>query len=114
MLSFITALLAVPAILSAQEPAPPPQAFDAHGDPLPAFARARLGTVRFRHDHSVGIVRFAPDGQTLLAIDHEDSILRARVWETASGRERHHFTLPTLRLFSLAADSCLLTTWIKR
>jgi len=51
-------------------------ALDAHGDPLPAFARARFGTVRFRHDNTVGIVRFAPDGETILAIDHEGSALR--------------------------------------
>jgi WD40 repeat protein len=39
---------------------------DAFGDPLPAGARARLGSVRFRPTGEVAALRYLPDGQRLL------------------------------------------------
>jgi len=92
--SLVAALLAFPALLPAQESAPPPQAFDIHGDPLPAFARARLGNTRFRHGDPIGLVRFLPDGQ-LLTIGRalHQPALTARVWDSTTGKESYQFTL---------------------
>jgi WD40 repeat protein len=56
---------------------------DLHGDPLPEGAQARLGTIRFRHDHSSLHLRpaFSPDGK-MLATGHDG----IRLWESATGK----------------------------
>src|SRR5438874_5585545 len=55
---------------------------DRFGDPLPAGASARLGTVRFRQGGPVLCVRFAPDGKAVVS-GSDDGLIR--VWEPASG-----------------------------
>jgi RNA polymerase sigma factor (sigma-70 family) len=88
---------------SAQKPAnaPPPQArraeppkpegrpvrADRHGDPLPEYALARLGTVRFRHNGSVDAIAISPDGKTLFG----GGGLSVRAWDAATGKERRRF-----------------------
>ncbi len=57
---------------------------DRHGDPLPKFARDRLGTVRFRQGGQVATLRFAADGKTLLTAGVDNSL---RSWDVKTGRE---------------------------
>jgi WD40 repeat protein len=64
---------------------------DIYGDPLPAGAIARLGTLRLRHlvrDYSgAACVAFAPDGKTLVS----GGDVGALVWDVATGKERGWF-----------------------
>jgi WD40 repeat protein len=58
-------------------------AVDQHGDPLPAGARARLGTVRFRLPEYMQAAALAPDGK-LLAVSNYQTIA---LLDTGTGRE---------------------------
>ncbi|HKI38872.1 MAG TPA: M56 family metallopeptidase, partial [Mycobacterium sp.] len=62
---------------------------DLHGDPLPAGALARLGTVRFRPGQSIERLAFAPDGKTLACWDGSGTL---SLFEAATGKliRRHH------------------------
>jgi RNA polymerase sigma factor (sigma-70 family) len=72
----------------AGRPAPVPRT-DNFGDPLPAGAIARLGTVRFRTAEWVGPFALSPDGRTLAA-----SAGRAvSLWETGTGKPVARFEL---------------------
>ncbi|MBY0522484.1 MAG: hypothetical protein K2R98_03765 [Gemmataceae bacterium] len=66
-------------------------ATDLAGDPLPRFARARLGTLRFRHGSTIASVRYLSDGKSIVTIGQDQSI---RVWEADTGRERYSFVPP--------------------
>jgi WD40 repeat protein len=61
----------------------PAKAFDHFGDPLPAGAVARLGTVRFRNGHGIGALACSPDGRYLASADH--TIIR--LWDISTGKE---------------------------
>ena len=107
--------------ISAQVPAPPleprpsyqypktkisgPPTFvgkDCHGDPMPAGARARLGSIRLRHSDRVGQVIFSPDGKWLAShCRWERSI---KVWETASGKLRRRLKAVDLVKMTFAPD----------
>jgi WD40 repeat protein len=75
------------------DPPPAPVRFDGDGDPLPAGALARAGTLRFRHGGEVSQIAFAPDGRTVFTTAFLDKINNvhdklARAWEVATGRPR--------------------------
>jgi WD40 repeat protein len=57
-------------------------------DPLPAGARLRIGTTRFRHGDIVRAVAFSPDGKQLASASHDHTL---SVWEVPSGREVYRF-----------------------
>jgi WD40 repeat protein len=85
-----------------EEPKPTPKTeqpgTDLYGDPLPTGARARLGTLRFRHlGHGGGkaIVEafaFSPDGKTLASMGHDGSV---STWKMPSGQPLRRFGWPT-------------------
>jgi WD40 repeat protein len=82
-LGFVLWLLAVPVFAS--EKARPRS--DALGDPLPAGAVARLGTVRLRHGDYLRSIRFAPDGKTLISLGQDG----VHVWDATTGKPVRHF-----------------------
>jgi RNA polymerase sigma factor (sigma-70 family) len=68
----------------AQPAAAPRAPVDQLGDPLPADALARLGTIRFRHGSVVTALTFAPDGRSLASAGHDGTI---HIWATTTGKE---------------------------
>lgn len=58
---------------------------DRHGDPLPAGAVARYGTVRLRHGTNINGVGFTPDGKRLCTVSDTDDTVR--LWDPATGKE---------------------------
>src|SRR5262245_44805114 len=64
---------------------PGPPKLDRHGDPLPAGAVARYGTVRLRHGVGLQGLGFTPDGKLLCTLSaSEDSV---KMWDPVSGKE---------------------------
>ncbi|TMQ35120.1 MAG: sigma-70 family RNA polymerase sigma factor, partial [Planctomycetota bacterium] len=64
---------------------------DLYGDPLPAGASKRIGTIRFRHGGGmINALLLAPDGKTLVTNTvYGDRNVRA--WELATGKLLHQF-----------------------
>ncbi len=73
-----------PEMRAADPPSAPTAVMDLYGDPLPAGAAVRLGTVRFRSPDWGGSLAFLPDGKTLVAAGDR----RLLFWDAASGRLR--------------------------
>jgi WD40 repeat protein len=67
---------------------------DLYGDPLPAGAVARLGTVRCRHTGQATVVGFLDGGRQFVTFCHLDGF---RVWDAATGRELCCFGAPADR-----------------
>jgi WD40 repeat protein len=105
---------------AAQGAAPPTVRRDLYGDPLPAGAVARLGSMRLRHLPAGGPLRlaFSPDGRMLASLGRT-----IRVWDTATGRlvrEIEHnsvepsalaFSPDGRRLVSAGASDPALRVW---
>jgi WD40 repeat protein len=70
--------------------AEPPAKVDARGDPLPASAIARLGTIRFRHGDGASFVAFLPGGKEMLTVGRDETV---RFWDVGTGKELRHFRL---------------------
>jgi RNA polymerase sigma factor (sigma-70 family) len=94
---------------SVEKQAEPRPAVDAHGDPLPEGAVARLGTVRFNHGEGLHSLFFSSDGKTIFS-EGGGSI---RIWDAGTGKERDrirmdkvYFAFPT----TLLADGKTLIT----
>lgn len=89
-------------VAAAAEPLLPPEPQkarqDAHGDPLPAHAIARLGTTRGRTTNRINAVRFAADGEHLWVADYYGNVL---YWNPATGQSERALDLST----SFAGDS---------
>lgn len=66
---------------------------DAHGDPLPPRAIARLGTLRFRG--VLGCLTFSPEGKWLAAATAGGGVI---LWETNTGREDRRIDAPAMYL----------------
>jgi WD40 repeat protein len=64
---------------------------DRYGDPIPAGATQRLGTLRLRHAAGTTAVAFSHDG-TKAASSGEDKAIR--VWELSSGKELAKLDVP--------------------
>jgi hypothetical protein len=58
---------------------------DRHGDPLPAGAVARFGTVRLRHGANVQAMAFTHDAKLLCTVSSSDESVR--LWDTTTGKE---------------------------
>ncbi|OWK36054.1 sigma-70 family RNA polymerase sigma factor [Fimbriiglobus ruber] len=65
-----------------------PAHVDAFGDPLPAEALARLGTIRFRHRLHAYAIAFSPDGRHVASAGMGTTV---HIWETATGKEHLRF-----------------------
>ena len=67
---------------------------DRFGDPLPAGALSRLGTLRFRTGNPGGVssVAFGPAGKFLISAHGNDTV---HVWEPKTGREVRKLDAPT-------------------
>src|SRR5262245_45966231 len=79
-------LLVVVPNLEAQEPTAKPRR-DLHGDPLPAGAVARLGSIRFLNEGGVGHLAFLPGDQQLLAGNGS----AVCIWDVKTGVELRRF-----------------------
>jgi WD40 repeat protein len=95
----------------ATEPAGP--RFDRFGDPLPAGAVMRLGSLRLRPDMPPVAAVFTPDGKTLFSIGEEAAF---SAWDPATGKRLRRVPFPAreaarpLGLGRPAGASCLTLT----
>lgn len=106
------------------EPALPGLRLDRHGDAVPQFAVARLGTMRFRHGSSVLALSYSPDGKILASGSFDGT---ASLWDADTGREIHRLGghqlqgymgkvvclafSPNGKLLATAAEDHLIRLW---
>src|SRR5438045_1268352 len=73
---------------------------DRQGDTLPAGARARLGTVRFRNGAGIFTIAFTPDGKMLAVPAGPEQPIR--LWDVVTGKEIRSVGKPQTLVESLA------------
>jgi WD40 repeat protein len=99
--SAVSALVLVCGVAHAEEPR-----VDKYGDPLPAAAIARLGTVRFRHGEGASFVAFLPGGKEVLSVGRDEY---ARIWDAGTGKEVRQFPLSAGSTAAVGRVACALT-----
>src|SRR5262245_8209187 len=75
----------------------PPARADLSGDPLPAGAVVRLGSVRW-HVPAASAVAVSPDGRTVASANDRGVIT---LWDVATGKERGRFQAHPAYVFPL-------------
>src|SRR5438046_636580 len=75
-------MLALLTALPVSAAAPPVVRLDSFGDPLPAGAVARIGTIRLRQPEEVQCLAFSPDDKLLVS-----SGGGIRFWNPATGKQ---------------------------
>jgi WD40 repeat protein len=84
---------------------------DALGDPLPAAALARLGSVRWRHGDSVAALAFSADGKFLASAGGADSSRAAvHLWSAATGQRLRELHEPFATCVAFAPGGKVLIT----
>jgi RNA polymerase sigma factor (sigma-70 family) len=80
---------------------------DLHGDPLPAGAVARLGTLRFRHGKGITAIALSPDGKTITSTGNDGSLF---LHDATTGEKLRSLAAePAAFAVALAPDGRLLT-----
>jgi WD40 repeat protein len=82
-------IFAPTALLYGRQVAVPPRV-DHYGDPLPAHASARLGTIRLRQAAAISRLVFSRDGKTLAAGDYHS----IRLWDVHSRALLSEYPIP--------------------
>ena len=78
---------------------------DRHGDPLPAGAVARFGSLRLRHGADVLAMAFTHDTKLLCTVSATDDSVR--MWDVVTGKEAARLRTP-VQLIGLARDGSVL------
>jgi hypothetical protein len=73
IIAVVCGFLCLASTVLADDPAPSPK-LDRHGDPLPAVAIARLGTLRWRHPTLKWDMAFSADGKELIVTGFDKTI----------------------------------------
>jgi WD40 repeat protein len=75
---------------------------DRHGDPLPAGASARLGSIRLRPGGGVKYIAFSPDGRRLASWKEDQFGTALSIWDTLTGKETQHTDVPEVHALAFA------------